>query len=199
MHESGIGQAKSESAGFAGATTVLLCVLVLSLGLNVYLWRATRGSPQSTGVGSVSLGGTVSGFSATDLLGRDVKVTWHGAPDTILYYFSPDCVWCKRNAQAIRSLHDKAQGKYRFIAVSPKQDGFETFAKATGIPSDMVLFNPAKELHRQLGLQATPDTFVIDGSGVLKAHWTGAYEGTTRDEILSYFNLSTADMSLVDK
>ncbi len=181
---------------------VLLVALVLSIGLNGYLWRAhrlasTEISRSTTSRAKTIIGAVVSDFTAKDASFHDVHVSWKDAPLNIVYYFSPDCVWCQRNAAALKSLIGHTHQNYRFIALSPIPADPESLAKTSTSGADILVTRLPSSLVKELNLLPTPDTFVIDNNGVVLDHWTGAYGGDNRQAIVNYFKISAKALAPV--
>lgn len=100
---------------------------------------------------------------------RAAEIKWDAVSNsTIVYAFTPTCVWCKRNLEAMRTVAAHAPG-YRFIAVSATADGLAEYVKANRI--EVPVYVAGKNAAKQLGLVSTPTTVVIGSDGIVRKYW----------------------------
>jgi hypothetical protein len=128
-------------------------------------------------------GTKVAALDAKDLEGRasSVRVQAVGLP-TIVYVFTPQCGWCKRNEANLRALVQQTAGRYRVIALSLTDKDLAAYAKAlpAGVP---VYREPSEGTRATLKLGGTPHTIVLAATGVVEASWVGAFQGASKGEI----------------
>jgi peroxiredoxin len=172
----------------------LTAMLVVSVALNVMLALKIR---QLTGMQNASraereleVGTVVPSITARRLDGRSETITYADSPrPTVLYVFTPQCVWCARNLDNLRTLIDRKGGDYRFIGISLSKEGLEkyvadyqlTFPIYTDIPKE------AGEAYKMGG---TPQTVVISPQGKVLQNWLGAYIGDQESQVEGYFDIT---------
>jgi len=176
-----------ESLRRDAARVVLMTVLALSLSLNVFLgWKVSaRGGalePDRLAVGSrvAPLSVTAGGTSAPTELRFD-----EGLP-TVMYVLSPDCHWCRRNENNIRTLAERSPG-FRFIGLTsstaPSGDA------RPALPFPVYTLSPADLKRNALKIRGTPEMIVVGGDGTVTRVWAGAFAGDTEDEIEAFFKV----------
>ncbi len=113
---------------------------------------------------------------------------------TLLYVFTPSCVWCKRNEQNLTSLLAQTNGKFRPVAVSLSPLGLQDDAKTklVNVPVYTNLEPKTSEVYRFGG---TPETLLVDRDGTLLKVWKGAYLGDTLREVEDYFRVKLPGLS----
>jgi peroxiredoxin len=160
---------------------VVLGLLALSLGLNVYL-GIKIGSVQAAPDPVLVPGAEAPRLEAENLKGGKVRLDWSvGTQPTLLYVFSPSCVWCQRNFANFDVLSHARRSNYRIIGLSTTSEGLNRYVESHGISYE-IYANPDVIKNKDF-LIGTPATFLISPSGVVEAVWRGAYTGKTKDEI----------------
>jgi peroxiredoxin len=168
-----------------------ICVLLLaSVSLNVVFGRALWVSRHTAAENAdPATGGTVPPLSVEDLQGRTAILQLAGATEpTVLYIFSPQCHWCARNLQNIRTLAQLRTGSYRFIGLSldsPNLQSYLAFARY-GFPIYSV---QSPENLASLDFRGTPQTIVVSPRGVILKNWAGAYMDSQSTDVESYFSV----------
>lgn len=153
------------------ADPIVLALLAVSLAGNVYQYR--RPPATATAAAPVSVVGTrVDGVRGHAVDGKSLSLQMDSP--TILYAFSPDCVWCDRNLENVRALTRQLNGRYRFVALALKDDGLTTYLKARDLEWLVVRRIEADDL-KALGIVGTPQTIVIGSGGVIEHAWSGAW------------------------
>jgi hypothetical protein len=125
----------------------------------------------------------ISGESMSGL----VTITYPASQPMVLYYFSPDCGWCKRNWGNVGALANSVQGRFRLVALSTlPRIAEEVRNRLSGFE---VLWNFSQDVRSAYRLGGTPMTVVVGTDGrVLKA-WSGAFQGRVEREIESFFSV----------
>jgi hypothetical protein len=163
----------------------VVALLVLSGAVNLGLARqlnyvtARAASPLEPGT-------RVPSISGESPLGS-VSITYPGARPVLLYYFSPDCGWCRRNWDNIGLLANSLQGRFRLVALSTTpRVAEEVRSRLSGFE---VVWNFSQDVRSAYRLGGTPMTVVVGTDGrVLKA-WNGAFQGRLEREIEGFFNV----------
>lgn len=135
-----------------------------------------------------------SGQKVPDIAGKTVEgdateVNFSASnKPTILYVFTPACVWCKRNFENVAALHRNIADRYNFVGVSLTDKDLASYVKAHSIEYPVVtgLSDGTKAIYRMGG---TPTTIVVSPENKVLKAWTGVYNGTQEAEISSYFHV----------
>ena len=172
----------------------LCCTALLGASLGVHALELRRIRALSASVETLSprsgvpeIGSILPAIRARDLAGQSVQLSYgRDQPPTVVYVFSPSCVWCKRNLANIESLVSRTRGHYRFIGVSLSRSGLTTSPAAFPFP---IFTDISSETSAAYGLGATPQTIVLTNEGrVLKA-WSGAFSGQTQADVERFFKV----------
>jgi peroxiredoxin len=107
---------------------------------------------------------------------------------TILYVFTPTCIWCKRNFNNMMVLRHGVQNQYAFFGISLTQDGTREYVAQHAIDYPVISDIPeaTKVIYRMGG---TPATIVVSADRKVLQAWTGAYSGPLKKEIEQYFKI----------
>ncbi|MBK9167491.1 MAG: redoxin domain-containing protein [Bryobacterales bacterium] len=172
-------------------TSVVLAVLLfLSLSLNV--WHALVLNDirsRSAASSPLAVGTHLEPLVASDLDGRQVVVDFAATEvPTVLYVFSPQCVWCERNVENIRELAAQVKGRYRFVALSTSSQSIAEYVRVRQFDFD-VLINPSASVVKTYRLGPTPQTLVVAPGGRLTQNWQGAYADDMKGRIEQFFAL----------
>jgi hypothetical protein len=173
---------------------VLVALLGVSACLNVYLVtsRATPAAPGKvarTSPPPLEVGATLPPLSGKRLDGTAVTIDYSGAVPTVIYHWSPSCLWCQRNAENIKTLTAAIAGRYRVVAVAagPVSDAE---AIKLGLSPAIVIANVSTSFLRSAHLNVTPETIVVGDDGKVTRVWTGAFSGTGRAEVEEFFSVT---------
>jgi peroxiredoxin len=189
MSSSGTPEAPAPPGGARSwAVQLLATALAVSLGANVWLMRRVNDLAETTVPTPLQAGAGVPAFSATELgQGRTDTVRYDGVDrPTVLYVFSPSCVWCERNLPNVKALVQQRGKAYRFVGLSLSAEGLAEHARAQGLPFP-IYSNLSAETIRQYGLGVTPQTIVVSPEGRVLQTWRGAYGGPTLKAVERYF------------
>jgi hypothetical protein len=123
------------------------------------------------------------------LAGPEAVIDYTDARPLLLYYWSPTCIWCTRNADNMRLLTAGTRGRYAFIAmtgaaVSPKD------AERMGLSPEAVVANVPSALLREAHLGVTPQLLVVGTDGKIENVWSGALSGGALHEVENLFGLT---------
>ena len=129
--------------------------------------------------------GVVEGFS---LSGSTRQVTLAGSIPTVLYFFSPTCVWCERNWANVKALAAGATGRYRILMVTGARS-VDTYLRDRGLTVD-IIEGISETTRRDLGLTATPQTVVVSAEGLISHVWSGPFTARPKRQIEQLFDVS---------
>jgi hypothetical protein len=163
----------------------LVALLLLSGSVNLGLARQVN--DLTTRNESPLVPGTqvppISGESVAGL----VTITYPASQPLVLYYFSPDCGWCRRNWDNVGLLANSLKGRFRLVALStlPRVDQ-DVRDRLSGFE---IVWSFSQDVRSAYRLGGTPMTVVVGTDGrVLKA-WNGAFQGRVERGIESFFNV----------
>ena len=106
---------------------------------------------------------------------------------TLLYVFTPPCAWCTRNLPAVKTLAENLKGRYRVLGLSLSADGLQKYVTDSGLEFP-VYGDVSADTRSAYHLGGTPDTILVSTDGRVMKHCPGAYVGSTKADIESYFN-----------
>jgi peroxiredoxin len=107
---------------------------------------------------------------------------------TVLYVFTPQCSWCKKNLDNLRVLIDSSNSRYRVIGISLNNKDLEEYLEKEHLRFPVYTDIPesTKAAYR---LGGTPTTIVISPSSRVLKLWHGAYQESIRQEIDDYLKV----------
>lgn len=101
----------------------------------------------------------------------------------LLNIFASWCIPCGDEAPVLEQL--RARGvKIDAIAVRDTPDGIRDFLSRHGDPYDRLGADPQSRAQISLGSSGVPETFVIDGRGVMRHQYIGALKSENIPDIL---------------
>jgi hypothetical protein len=181
---------------------VVPVLLVISAVGNVFQgmsrdrFIAPRAKP--SGVANAPEQGVLPPLPLSDLSGKEAALTYGPEkPPTVLYVFSPSCVWCKRNYPMIRQLAVQARSRFRFVALSVTQDGLSEYAAATplGFPT---FGSRSRAALLDYGISSTPTTLVISPNGNVLRRWKGAFVNHQLADVEAYFSVRLGGLAMAN-
>jgi hypothetical protein len=171
------------------AVTVLF---VASVALNVVLARKVRSlvRMQPVQVSPLEIGASVPPITAKRVNGAIETIAYSKSDGcTVLYVFTPTCIWCERNLDNIKKLAQSKDAEYRFIGLSLSDRGLSSYLASNGLalPTYTNLTPDALEAYK---LHGTPQTIVVSPEGRVIQNWMGAYVGKQKSEVEAFFHVS---------
>lgn len=164
---------------------VLVLLLALSVGGNIYQARRTVDAGGRAFVPLAS-GDKVPPLVATSMFGKQVRFDYTSA-NTVVYVFSPACVWCERNLDNINEIV-RTVGVDHFVPVSLVETGLEEYVRSHKL-GWAVVSKLAPETLRAYKFSGTPQTLVIGEGGKVIRSWSGAYVGPVASDIESFYKI----------
>jgi len=163
-------------------------VLGLSLAINVYLGYRLDATPAVRTVAHVKAGESFPRLSAEGPRGERVNIDWPSSGnETVLYIFSPSCIWCARNLNNIKAIVAARGLSYRFIGVSLTRTGLPEYLAKNSLPFPVYSIDAATAKTAKLG--GTPETIVISRDGRVQRDISGAFTGISQQQAESLFKL----------
>jgi peroxiredoxin len=174
-----------------GLIIIMSVLLALSGVVNILLARelsSLKLALQSKR--ELSVGDSVQSIIAHSLDGTPatIEVSDHTLP-TVLYVFSPQCIWCTRNSDNIKAIENSLNGKYRFIGLSMSAVSLEEYITSSNL-SFPVYKEPDRRSIADFRLGGTPQTLVISPDGKVVKSWHGAYSGDQKKDVENFFGVN---------
>src|SRR5260370_30348946 len=92
---------------------------------------------------------------------------------TVHYIFTPQCVWCQRNLENLKTLIKEKRREYRFIGISLTDEGVEKYVAEKGLDIPIYVgLSPEARADYKMG--STPETIAISPEGEVVQVWGGA-------------------------
>lgn len=174
-----------------------LILLAASLTLNGMLIFRHVLRPFRPAVATPLLAGTVIPEIQAERLGGTIEtITWsRSSRPTVLYVFSPECSWCRRNLPNVQALIAGTKGAYDFVGLSLSDVGLSGYV--AGYRLDIpIYFHADHRVLQDLKLHDTPQTLVISPSGRLIQTWQGAYGPGAQGEVEAIFHVRLPGLQL---
>jgi peroxiredoxin len=138
----------------------------------------------------LEVGAVVPSITAKRLDGKSETITYADSTrPTVLYVFTPQCVWCARNLDNLKTLVDRKGRDYRFIGISLSKEGLEKY-----VANHQLTFPIYTEISKEAGeayeMGGTPQTVVISPQGKVLQSWPGAYAGDQKSQVEKYFDIT---------
>jgi hypothetical protein len=172
---------------------IALALLSVSVTLNILSARrlttlrhtiATMESQRMLGAGATvpDIVGLGSDGSPTTLRYGDVAVP------TVLYIFTPQCRWCKKNIANFHALIDQAGSRYRVVGIALTRQDLDLYMKNENLhlPVYSDIRSDLREIYR---LGGTPETIVVSPDNKVLNVWYGAYEEQIRPNIENFLQI----------
>lgn len=186
---------KSVIYGFRASRVVIISMslLLLSGSLNVLLSIKVLSQKQKLvaerewgfGIGRIA-----QPLKAQNLEGKTTTISFSdGELPTVLYVFSPQCIWSTRNINNVQTLVAKTNGKYRFFGLALSDNSLDTYILEHKF-SFPTFKMPDKCSRDDLRIVGTPQTIVISMDGQIVKNWYGEYSGNIAKEVEDFFDLT---------
>ncbi len=174
-----------------------LCVLLsVSMGFNAWLVRSLTNAQQAARPPILAAGTWVPPIPARELGSERTVTIAYGDTDrpTVLYLFSPQCGWCGRNLESIKTLVEKRKNAYRFVGISLSDKGLREYVAAQALPFP-VYSGLSQEILKTYRVTGTPHTIIVSPDGRVVQTWGGAYLGQNRKQLQAYFKVALPELS----
>lgn len=170
------------------ASTLTVVLLTLSVGVNVLQARRIKTMVDAKASVSSSIGHQVVPIKGYSPEGVTIQKPVARDVPTLLYYFSPTCVWCNRNWDNIRALDRGAHGRYRVLLMT-RARGVREYLKQYGVEIDVVegISESVVEAYK---LNVTPQTLVASIEGIVTHDWRGAFTPRIERQVEELFGVS---------
>ncbi len=182
---------------FSGAVrlteVILTCLLLGSLATNLFLSRKVT-YLQSVVFAIKNEGRLVPGTEVPRLEGLDadgevlaIDYDLNRAP-TLVYVFSPECGWCRRNEASFNTLLRAVENDYRVVGISTTPDHVKEYLVSHGYRFPTIAQLPAGTIEKYK-LGGTPQTLLISPEAKVIKSWMGAYSQDVKADLEHYFKI----------
>ncbi len=169
-------------------------LLLASVSLNVVLarriWSFTHFQSIKASERLLKIGTSVPPIAAKRLNGQQDVISYQGTTQpTVLYIFTPPCVWCARNIDSLKTLLSKEGARYRFIGISLSEKDLREYVAKNDLRLP-VYSSLSPEMVKTYKLGSTPQTIVISPEGNVLQDWLGAYMGDQKSQVEAFFHVT---------
>ncbi len=167
----------AERAGAVRAKWIrLLPAALVTLIVAALVWRLAN--PPDTNVELAMVGQHVPQFAAASALpgrpGVSSADLANGKPK-LVNFFASWCVPCVGEAPVLEQLKQRG-ATIEGIAIRDRTDELRQFLSANGDPFDGIGSDPQSQVQLAFGSAGVPETFVIDGHGIIRMQHIGPIE-----------------------
>ena len=171
---------------------VLIAVLSVIGTFTIQQWHTspserTRASRQM----SLRVGDHLADVSLEALSGSATTLSWQTDLPTVIYVFSPACIWCKMNLTAAKGLIAGVTGRYRVVGISPTRVGLSDYLRKAHFELPVYVMAPKQN---SLHLTKTPETIVVSKDGTVTNVWLGAYSKPIAGDIFHTLGVRVASI-----
>ena len=153
-----------------------LPVLVLLLVIGTLVWRLAN--PPDAVIQSEMIGKPVSAFAAAPALPGKPALASADLADgrpKLVNFFASWCVPCIAEAPVLAEL-DRQGVPVVGIAVRDRPEDIARFLARHGDPFERISADPESKLQLGFGSAGVPETFVVDGRGIIRMQHIGPIE-----------------------
>ena len=182
---------------------VTICFLLASAVLNIILVKEIIDLRYKVSYikaeGQLKIGSQVPTINAKDLAGDSYSIEYSnvGIP-TILYIFTPECSWCLRNLQNIKTIASQTSGKYRLIGLSLSSKKVKDYVAQNNLDF-LILTDVTSETLKAYKFGGTPQTLIISPEGDVLKNWNGAYMDNLKKEVDEYLQVNLPGLPVENK
>jgi cytochrome c biogenesis protein CcmG/thiol:disulfide interchange protein DsbE len=148
-------------------------LLLVTVLLGLLVWRL--GNPAETKVQSRLIGQAIPQFALPPALpGKPPLQSSNlaGGQPRLLNIFASWCVPCIAEAPVLAELHRRG-AKIDGIAIRDRPDDVAAFLAEHGDPFERIGSDDNSRVQLALGSSGVPETFIIDGRGIIRHHHLG--------------------------
>ncbi|HEX3676795.1 MAG TPA: DsbE family thiol:disulfide interchange protein [Sphingomicrobium sp.] len=164
------------------APLALLVVIIAAL-----VWRLA--TPADTSVHSTMIGRAVPRFlpvaATTKKMDFSSSDLARGRPH-LVNFFASWCVPCIGEAKVLENLERHGVSIYG-IAVRDRPDDLGDFLERNGDPYQLITSDPQSDVQIEFGSSGVPESFIVDGRGIIRYQHIGPIEPSDVPMILSKF------------
>jgi|WetSurMetagenome_2_1015567.scaffolds.fasta_scaffold623403_1 hypothetical protein len=162
-------------------------IIVALLGIILY----QRWSPQETVIPEIAAGDRLPSIPMQNPSGVREELSWDTGR-TLIYIFSPTCVWCQSNIEGLKRVLTHSDG-YRTVGISLLGPGTDSYLSKNGINFSHY-YIADRTVRDKFKFFTTPQTLIVNSDGVVQAVWSGAYAGRAKADVERTFGVSLPEL-----
>jgi len=176
--------------GFAERILVVSC-LVVSVRMNWQIGQQLQLFASPVGPSYLEPGVAAPPLEVQTLEGGHTSVDFGGAAEhTVLYFLSPTCHVCAKNAKNIEALASEDPTRVRVIGLASVKEQDELRRALASEKPSYPIYLLSETTRTAYHLRTYPTTLVVDKAGVVQRAWPGAYvPGRRQSEVEEFFTL----------
>jgi cytochrome c biogenesis protein CcmG/thiol:disulfide interchange protein DsbE len=135
---------------------------------------------------SLQVGNPVPSFQLTALDGSQIDLGTHQGNVVVINFFASWCDPCREEASDLEAAWQEYQGQgVQFIGIAYKdaESRAQAFLDEFGVTYPSAV-EPGNRTARAYGLTGVPETFVVDGQGLLVHHYVGPVSQQQLSQVL---------------
>jgi peroxiredoxin len=101
---------------------------------------------------------------------------------TVLYVFTPQCGWCKKNLANLHALIDQAGTRYRVIGIALTRQDLDAYVKNENL-SLPVYSDIRTDIREAYQLGVTPETIIVSPESKVLKIWRGVFQESVKKDI----------------
>jgi peroxiredoxin len=118
-------------------------------------------------------------FAMNDLSGRATRLSDLRGKVVLIHFWATWCHYCLEEAPSLARLNAAMVGKnFQMITFALDKEGsaaVETYFRKAGLRLPTIQ-DPGGRVAKQYGVTGVPETFIVDGQGVIRKKFVGARE-----------------------
>lgn len=162
------------------APLALLLIIIAAL-----VWRLS--TPTDTNVRSTMVGRAAPSFPAVAATAGKMAFSSSdlaiGRPH-LVNFFASWCVPCIGEVKVLQDLRLRGASVYG-IAVRDRPDDLANFLGRNGDPYQVITSDPQSDVQIEFGSSGVPESFIVDGKGIIRYQHIGPIEASDEPLILS--------------
>jgi peroxiredoxin len=179
----------------------ITAALIVSVSLNVLLAHRVRSETYARwgriAERSLQVGKAIPPITARGVGGQPETISYEATNQrTVLYVFTPACVWCARNMDNLKTLTGREGDRYRFIGLSLSEEGLPEYIAKNDLKFP-VYSGLSPETLRTYKLGGTPQTIVVSPEGKVLQDWAGAYVADRKSQVEAFFHVTLPGLTAI--
>lgn len=162
-------------------------LLVLLIIIAALVWRLA--TPSDTSVRSTMVGKVVPNFAKVAAIPTKMDFSSSdlasGRPH-LVNFFASWCVPCVGEAKVLEDLKGRGISIYG-IAIRDRPSDLADFLQRNGDPYQLITSDPQSVVQIEFGSSGVPESFIVDGKGIIRYQHIGAIEPSDVPMIISKF------------
>lgn len=197
--QSSVEAGRTERAIKGTVICVLLCIsVIMNIGLARRVSTLKAAIEQVKSEGRLQIGANVPAVEGRPVGGLQGRLSYSEVNiPTVLYVFTPQCGWCKKNLDNLRALIDESGPRYRVVGLSLSSQDLGEYLEKEHLRMP-VYTDISEDTKRIYKLGGTPATIVVSPESTVLRVWVGAYTNDNRQEIEQYLSIRLPGCCKVD-